>query len=55
MSLGYKVWSIFEIEHKVPNDVPIDKGEISLYEANEKALNAILTGLTESVLVKFMQ
>ena len=55
ISLGYKVWSTIETKYKVPNDVPIDEGELSLYEANAKALNAILSGLTESVLVKVMQ
>ena len=55
MSLGYKFWRSVEREYKVPDDVPIDKGELSLYEANAKALNEILSGLIESVLVKVMQ
>ena len=46
MALGYKVWSIVETKYKVPNDVPIDKGELSLYEANAKALDAFFSGLT---------
>jgi len=55
MDLGYKVWSTVETEYKVPDDVPINEGELELYEANAKALNAILSGLTESILVKVMQ
>ena len=55
MTLGYKVWRTVETEYKVPNDVSIDEGELSLYEANAKALNEILSGLIESVLVKVMQ
>ena len=54
-TLGYKIWRTVETENKVPDDVPIDEGELSLYEANAKDLNAILSGLIESVLVKFMQ
>ena len=45
MSIGYKVWRSFEKEYEVPDDVPIDEGELSQYEANAKALNAILSGL----------
>ena len=41
MALGYKVLSTFETKYKVPNDVTIDEGEISLYEANAISLNAI--------------
>ena len=55
MALGYKVWRTVEIEYKVPDDVPIEEGELIQYEANAKALNAILSGLTHSILVKFMQ
>ena len=54
MTLGYKVWRIVEIEYKVPDDVPIDEGELSQHEAIAKDLNAILSGLTHSVLVKVM-
>ena len=55
MALGYKVWRTVETEYKVSDDVPINEGELSLYEVNSKVLNAILSGLTESVLVKIMQ
>ena len=55
MSLGYKVWRYLEKEYEVPDDLPIDEGEISQYEANAKALNTILSGLTNLVFVKVMQ
>ena len=55
MALGDKVLRYVEIEYKVPFDVPIDEGELSQYEVNKKDLNTILTGLTQLVLVKFMQ
>ena len=55
MSLGYKVWRSVEKEYEIPNDLPIDKSELDQYDANAKTLNAILSGLTHSVFVKFMK
>ena len=55
MSLGYKVWRFVERKYKIPDNLPIDKSELDQYEANVKALNAILSGLTNSVFVKVMQ
>ena len=55
MSLGYKVWRSIEKEYKIPNNLPINKDELDKYEANAKALNEILSGLTNSVFVKVMQ
>ena len=55
MSLGYKVWRYVEREYRVPDDLPIYRYELDQYEANEKSLNAILSGLTNSVFVRFMQ
>ena len=55
MSLGYKVCRSVEKEYAVPDDVPIDEGELSQYEANAKDLNAILSGLTHSIFLKVMQ
>ena len=55
MALGYKVWRTVEIEYKVPDDLPIGRDDIEQYEANAKALNAILSGLTNLVFVKVMQ
>ena len=37
------------------NDLPLDKDELDQYEANAKSLNAIFSGLTNSVFVKLMQ
>ena len=48
MSLGYKVWRYVEKEYEVPSDLPINKDELDQYEANSKALNAILSGLKNS-------
>ena len=55
MSIGYKLWRSVRKEHKVPNDLSIDRYELDQYEANAKALNAILSGLNNSVFVKVMQ
>ena len=55
MSLGYKVWRSVEKDYIVPADLPIDRDELDQYEANAKALNAILSGLKNSVFVKVMQ
>ena len=55
MSLGYKFWRSVENVYAVSNEIPIDKGELSQYEANVKYLNAILSGLTHAVFVKVMQ
>ena len=55
MALWYKEWSTVETKYKVPDDVPIDEGELNIYEENAKYPNAILSGLTEIVLVKSMQ
>ena len=55
MFLRYKVWKSAEKEYKVPDDLPMDRDELDQYEANAKDLNAILSGLKNSVFVKFMQ
>ena len=55
MSLGYKVWRSVEKEYKVLDDLPIKIDELDQYEANAKALNAILSGLTNLVFVKVIQ
>ena len=54
MSLGYKVWRSIEKEYKIPNNLPIDRDELDQYEANGKALNAIMSGLKFLVFVKVM-
>ena len=55
MSLGYKVQRSVEREYKVPDDLPIERVQLDQYEANEKSLNAILSGLINLVFVKAMQ
>ena len=55
VSLRYKVWRSIEKEYAVPDHVPIDEGELRQYEANAKALNEILSGLTHSMCLKIMQ
>ena len=55
MSLGYKVWRSIETEYEISDDLPIEKNELDQYEANVKALNDFLSGLTNSVFVKVMQ
>ena len=55
MSLGCKIWSFVEKGYKIPENLPIDRDELYKYESNAKYLNAILSGLTQSVFVKFVQ
>ena len=55
MSLGWKVWEAIEKDLKIGNQYPTDTVELGEYEANSKALNAILSGLENSVFTKFMQ
>ena len=54
MSLGWKVWEVIEKEYKIEDQEPIDPQELVQYEGNAKSLNAILSGLTNSVFTKFM-
>ena len=55
MSLGYKISNSVEKWYKIPDNLPTDRDEIDKYESNEKALNAILKGLADSMFVKVMQ
>ena len=55
MSLGWKVWVATKKELKIGNQYPTDTVELGEYERNAKALNAILSGLTQSVFTKVMQ
>ena len=54
-SLQWKFWAAIEIEHNIGNQYPIDTVELGQYEGNAKALNAILSGLTNTVFTKVMQ
>ena len=55
MSLGWKVWEAAENEYKIEDQLPIDSVELAQYEGNSKALNTILSGLTNSVFTKVMR
>ena len=55
MSLGCKVWETIEKELNIGNLYPTKTVELGEYEGNSKALNAILSGLTNYVFTKFMQ
>ena len=55
MSLGWKVWEATEKEYKIDDQEPIVPEELGQYEGNVKALNAILSGLTDSVFTKVMR
>ena len=55
MSLGWKVWDATIKEYKIDGQAPIDSMELSQYEGNSKSLNAILSGLTNSIFTKVMR
>lgn len=48
------VWQVVVNGYKVPATTPIDNTGRKIYEGNSKVTNAILSGLVESVFVKFM-
>ena len=54
MSLGWKVWAATEKEYKIDDQEPTDLEELGHYESIFKSLNAILSGLKNSVFTKFM-
>ena len=55
MSLGWKAWATTEKEYKIEDQAPTDLVELGQHEGNAKSLNAILSGLTNSVFTKVMQ
>ena len=55
MSLGWKVWEATEKEYKIGDQAPTDPEELGQYEGNSKSLNAILSGLKNSVFIKVMR
>ena len=56
MSLGWKVFEATEREYKnIKEILPTNSVELGQYEGNEKVLNSILSGLANTVFVKFMQ
>ena len=54
MSLGWKVWEASEKEYKIDDQAPTNLEELGQYEGNSKSLNAIPSGLKNSVFTKFM-
>ena len=55
MSLRWKVWDAIEKKVTIGDQYPTDTVELGQYEGNAKALNAILSGLTNIVFTKVMQ
>ena len=55
MSLGWNIWEETKKERNIGNQYPMDLVELGEYEGNAKALNAILSGLTNSIFTKVMQ
>ena len=54
MSLDRNVWEATQQDHKIRNQYPTDALELGEYEGNSKSLNAILSGLKNSVFTKVM-
>ena len=54
MSLGWKVWEATKKEYKIDDKAPINLEELGQYKGNSKSLNAILSGLTNSIFTKVM-
>ena len=54
MYLGWKVLEANEKEHNIGNLYPKDTLELGEYEGNSKSLNAVLSGLTNTVFTKVM-
>ena len=55
MSLGWMVWEETEKEYKIEDQAPTNIVELAQYEGNAKSLNAILSGITNSVFTKVMR
>ena len=56
MSLGWKVWEETKREYKNIDDIlTTDSVELGQYKGNAKALNAILSGLENTIFAKFVQ
>ena len=47
ISLGFDIWKIVRDGYKEPKDGPVTSNEITNYENNARAVNAILGGLSE--------
>ena len=55
MSLGWKFCDATVKEYKIDDQAPTENIELGQYEGNSKALNAILSGLTNFVFTKVMR
>ena len=55
MSLEWNVCEATEKEYKIYYQSPTDLEELGQYEGNAKSLNAILSGLTNSIFTKVMR
>ena len=51
---GVDVWKVIANKYDVPANPPTDAHGKKLYEGNSKAMNAILSGLAETIFVKVM-
>ena len=51
---GVNVWKVVVNRYNVPATPPIDQAAKKLYEDNSNAMNAILSGLAETIFVKVM-
>ena len=49
---GADVWKMIVNTYDIPTNPPTDGQAVKLYEENSKAMNAILSGLTETLFVK---
>ena len=56
MSLRWNVWAATEKEYKITDEIlPTNNMDLGQYEGIAKDLNVILCGLTNTILVKFIQ
>ena len=54
MSLGWRAWETTQEVYNIGDQAPTDPKELSEYDGNAKALNAILNGLADTVFPKVM-
>ena len=55
MSLGWKVLVATEKEYKIEDQAPTNPVELGQHEVNSKSINAILSGMKNSVVTKVMR
>ena len=54
MSFGWRTWEATQEVYNIGDQAPTDPKELSEYDGNSKALNAILNGLADTIFPKFM-